>query len=77
MQIADFGLSRVLGGPRTPHSLAWGTAHYMAPEHFHGDITSACDVYSFGVILWEMAHGTRVHADLSQGESAASMQPSM
>jgi serine/threonine protein kinase len=35
-----------------------GTPEYMAPEHWRGDaLTPAVDVFSFGVVLWEMVTG--------------------
>ncbi len=38
----------------------YGTITHMAPEVLRANIVSkAADVYSFGVILWEMAAGCR------------------
>jgi hypothetical protein len=37
-----------------------GTAAYMAPEQIHGQVTDACsDVFSLGVLLYEMIAGRR------------------
>ena len=61
--VTDFGLSveRFPGSavPKdmTGHSLA-GTPAYMAPEQFKGMATTASDIYSFGVVLFEMFTGT-------------------
>jgi serine/threonine protein kinase len=41
----------------TSNGTTAGTPAYMAPELFHGDaaaMTTACDVYSYSVLLWEM-----------------------
>lgn len=41
-----------------------GTPAYGAPEQFYGKvITPACDIYSFGVILYELFTGRRPFAD--------------
>jgi len=36
----------------------------MAPEVFLGSYDEKCDVYSFGMCLWEMLTQERVFADL-------------
>ncbi|KAF6145230.1 hypothetical protein GIB67_041425 [Kingdonia uniflora] len=36
-----------------------GTAVYMAPERFLGDITEKCDVFSYSVLLLDMFFGKR------------------
>lgn len=57
VKICDFGLARY----RKRFSLEddskgkIGTPHWMAPETLRGEkYEEAADVYSFGVILWEM-----------------------
>eukprot|EP00698_Gefionella_okellyi_P021646 TRINITY_DN7060_c0_g1_i2.p1 TRINITY_DN7060_c0_g1~~TRINITY_DN7060_c0_g1_i2.p1 ORF type:complete len:532 (+),score=86.41 TRINITY_DN7060_c0_g1_i2:159-1754(+) len=52
-KIADFGLACVRSGSFA-NSLA-GSPAWMAPEVLSSDrYTEACDVYSWGVVLWEM-----------------------
>ena len=38
----------------------WGTLSFMAPEHFSGQIGMAADVFSFGVLLWQVRGGGHV-----------------
>jgi tetratricopeptide (TPR) repeat protein len=55
--ITDFGLA---GGMTSQSGELAGTPGYMAPELWHGGKASkASDVYSLGVILYEMVTGTR------------------
>eukprot|EP01097_Dermamoeba_algensis_P003207 TRINITY_DN2285_c0_g1_i3.p1 TRINITY_DN2285_c0_g1~~TRINITY_DN2285_c0_g1_i3.p1 ORF type:complete len:147 (+),score=28.89 TRINITY_DN2285_c0_g1_i3:125-565(+) len=54
IKVADFGLARVRidSGNMTTKV---GTPLYMAPELIRGEqYTESVDVYSFGIILWEM-----------------------
>jgi serine/threonine protein kinase len=61
--ILDFGLARQLDDARTRLTLegaVYGTPSYMAPEQAGGDpsaIGPPCDVYSLGVILYELLAG--------------------
>lgn len=61
--IMDFGLARQLNiqEPRlTQAGSIMGTPSYMAPEQVQGDLDSMgpnCDIYSLGVILYEMLAG--------------------
>jgi tetratricopeptide (TPR) repeat protein len=63
--ITDFGLARldpsasVNEGRTLAEVRLAGTVAYMSPEQLRGDrITAASDIYSFGVVLFEMAAGT-------------------
>ncbi|HEY3773591.1 MAG TPA: serine/threonine-protein kinase [Solirubrobacteraceae bacterium] len=63
VKIADFGVARALNNARTRavvtvSGTTIGTPAYMAPEQALGeDLTPACDLYSLGVIAWEMFAG--------------------
>ena len=61
MKIADVGLSK----PRVDLTdTIVGTAVYMAPEVFHSqEYDSKADIYSLGIIMWEMWHGQQAFAD--------------
>jgi hypothetical protein len=58
VKVTDFGLARMLGGSSAPRSASIaGTPIYMAPEQSRGTATPASDVYSAGVVLYEMLAG--------------------
>eukprot|EP00009_Paramoeba_aestuarina_P002419 CAMPEP_0201508716 /NCGR_PEP_ID=MMETSP0161_2-20130828/1986_1 /ASSEMBLY_ACC=CAM_ASM_000251 /TAXON_ID=180227 /ORGANISM="Neoparamoeba aestuarina, Strain SoJaBio B1-5/56/2" /LENGTH=515 /DNA_ID=CAMNT_0047903459 /DNA_START=93 /DNA_END=1640 /DNA_ORIENTATION=- len=52
--VCDFGLTQMK--PKDAESLQYdphGSPLYMAPEVFVGEYDEKCDVYSFGIIIWE------------------------
>jgi serine/threonine-protein kinase len=60
--ITDFGTTRLTSFEDTPPPET-GTVHYAAPEQFKEDIeipTPAIDVFSFGLILYEIIVGRAV-----------------
>jgi serine/threonine-protein kinase len=58
VKVTDFGLARLLGGSSAQLSATIaGTPTYMAPEQSRGTATPASDVYSAGVVLYEMLSG--------------------
>eukprot|EP00727_Mastigamoeba_balamuthi_P010007 m51a1_g5629 putative sh2 domain-containing protein (623) ;mRNA; r:802416-804745 len=59
VKVSDFGFSEVLrGGHARDQRGAKGTALYMAPEIMQmEEFDQSADVYSFGLILWEMLSG--------------------
>ena len=59
--LADFGIALRRGfGPRvTAAGLAVGSTAYMAPEQGRGEeVDGRADLYSLGVLIWEMLVGT-------------------
>ncbi len=62
VKILDFGLAKLSGegASLTATGVAVGTMGYMAPEQLRGEEPdSRADLYSFGVVLHEMATGER------------------
>ena len=67
--IADFGLAKWVDGSASDLSMsaaALGTKYYMSPEQSLGrkdDYGPATDIWSFGVVLYELLTGTRPFRD--------------
>ena len=59
IKVADFGIARFLQSETTTMTdKAIGSVHYIAPEQASGDyITDKADIYSVGVMLYEMLTG--------------------
>ena len=57
--LMDFGIAKIVGGTRhTATGAVIGTAMYMSPEQIKGmEIDHRTDIYSLGVMLFEMVSG--------------------
>jgi eukaryotic-like serine/threonine-protein kinase len=58
-KVTDFGIARVLDAVgQTETGTVLGTSHYIAPEQARGEqIDAQTDIYSFGVVLYELLTG--------------------
>ncbi len=72
--LTDFGLVKVFGDEAkeathlTSSGTGLGTPDYMAPEQWTGETTAQSDLYSLGVVLYEMVTGHRPYtADTPAG----------
>ena len=67
VKLLDFGLAR--GQTESGGAGLSGTIHYIAPERFGGQaVDGRSDLYSLGVVLYELLTGVRPHAGEDSGQ---------
>jgi predicted Ser/Thr protein kinase len=60
VKLVDFGIAKTQDLTLTQPGLTMGTPYYMAPEQVTAkDVTYLADVYSYGILLFELLTGTR------------------
>ncbi len=58
LKVTDFGIARAGASQMTEAGSIMGTAHYLSPEQARGaQVTAASDLYSVGIVLFEMLTG--------------------
>jgi serine/threonine protein kinase len=83
VKVLDFGLARRYMMPETGEVTMYGstipgrplgTANYMAPERIlQGPLDPRCDLFSLGVVIYEMATGRLPFAGASPGETVTNV----
>lgn len=74
LKIADFGVARVEAQNPKDMTGETGTLGYMAPEVLDGKpYNRKCDVYSFGICLWEIYCCDLPYTDLSFAEVSSAV----
>ncbi|RHZ58653.1 hypothetical protein Glove_372g27 [Diversispora epigaea] len=75
IRISDFGLSKLIGeNPNNPEKKnIFGVLPYIAPEVLSGgeEYTKAADVYSFGIIVYEIVTGFPPYPDIPHDKDLA------
>ncbi len=73
VKVTDFGIAQALSltQPQEKQSVVWGSPHYFAPEQASGEPpTPASDVYSIGIVMFEMLTGKLPYNGNDQQELA-------
>ena len=70
VKLTDFGIAKIVDAPRLTFSeQMFGTPGYIAPEYIEGVPADArADLYSFGVVLYEMVTSTLPYDARTQAE---------
>ncbi len=70
LRILDFGLAKLRDGPAMTAGLAVGTPSYMSPEQSgaEGAIDARTDLYTVGVVLFELVSGRKPFVSDNVGE---------
>ena len=77
-KITDFGIARVLVGDGSAHTETGqtvGTLGYMAPEHLMGLPGPQSDVFSFGVMLFQLLASSMPQQDQRNGRPSGRIKP--
>src|SRR2546426_686238 len=76
--LADFGIARAMQKeqPLTQRGWGIGTEHYVAPEQEHGKAEPASDIYSMGVVAYQMLTGLLPFQAIVRSHAATLPPPS-
>ena len=70
VKVLDFGIAKIINGGGNNADLTnagqmIGTFDYMSPEQMVGDCTTRSDIYTLGVLMYEMTCGVRPFHDVA------------
>ena len=69
VKIGDYGLAKIMASSQhSGQTVSVGTVHYMAPEVGGGNYDRTIDIYSMGVMLYEMLLGRVPYSGATMGE---------
>lgn len=74
-KIMDFGLARMrVADHKTSTGIVLGTPRYMSPEQISGQpVDQRSDIFSLGIVLWEMLTGRRLFAGTEMAQVSHSI----
>jgi eukaryotic-like serine/threonine-protein kinase len=68
VKVTDFGIAQVCDAARTRTGIVMGSPLYMSPEQLSGErLDGRCDLYSLGVMLYQLLTGRLPHESSSMG----------
>jgi eukaryotic-like serine/threonine-protein kinase len=68
VKVTDFGIAQVCDAARTRTGIVMGSPLYMSPEQLSGErLDGRCDLYSLGVLLYQLLTGRLPHESASMG----------
>lgn len=72
VKVSDFGVARLDNSDLTSTGMMVGTPNYMSPEGMHGfQVDNRTDLYSVGVLLFELLTKSRPYTGISLEEAIA------
>lgn len=78
LMVADFGIARAMQQekPLTQRGWALGTENYIAPEQEHGKAEPASDIYSMGIVAYQLFTGLLPYQALVRNKARGLPLPS-